>query len=104
MPRFKPAPLRDLEVPPAPADTPAPATSKPALADTPTSGTMHGLPAVLWPLAWLNGLFDLCLLPLGPLGRWFRGSAGRNLLGTVGVLCLLAALALVALDWFGWTW
>jgi hypothetical protein len=66
-----------------------------------TPDVLPGLPVVLWPLVWFNRLFDLLLMPLG---RWARGPAGRNLLGTVGVLCLLAALALVALDWCGWTW
>jgi hypothetical protein len=57
-----------------------------------------------WPLLLLNGAFDLLLLPLGPLGAWLRGRGGRNVLAAVGLLCLAAAAALAAGDWFGWTW
>jgi hypothetical protein len=56
------------------------------------------------PLVAFNGLFDLLLLPLGPVGKWLRGRGGRILLGTLGVLALLAAGALAVADWIGWTW
>jgi hypothetical protein len=61
-------------------------------------------PLVLWPLIGFNRAFDACLLPLGGLGRWFRGPAGRNALATVGLLCLCAAVALVLADGIHWSW
>lgn len=57
----------------------------------------------LLPLLWFNYAFDLCLLPLGPLGTWLRQPAGRGILGTVGMLALLGAAVLAAADGFGWT-
>jgi len=58
---------------------------------------------LLWPLAAFNVVFDVFLLPWGPIGRWLRGAAGRNLLAVVGLLCLAAAAALALADWYGWT-
>jgi hypothetical protein len=52
---------------------------------------------------WFNAAFDLGLAPLGPLGRWLQGPAGRTALGAVGIGCLLAAVALAAADGIGWT-
>jgi hypothetical protein len=55
-------------------------------------------------LVWFNRAFDGCLVPLGPVGRWLRRPAGRNLLGAGGVLGLLAAAAVAVADCIGWTW
>jgi hypothetical protein len=59
----------------------------------------------LWlrPLFWCNQQFDSWTIPLGPLGRWLRAPAGRNLLGWTGLLLLAVACGLAVYDWFGWT-
>jgi hypothetical protein len=48
---------------------------------------------LLAPLVSFNAVFDGCLVPLGGLSRWLRGSAGRSILGLVGLACLGAAVA-----------
>jgi hypothetical protein len=53
---------------------------------------------------WFNLAFDALLRLGGAPGRWFCGRAGRALLATAGVLCLLAAAGLVVADGMGWTW
>jgi len=58
----------------------------------------------LLPLVWFNCGFDACLDPLGALGRWLQGQAGRTLLGLLGLLLLAAAAALVVAEGIGWTW
>lgn len=60
----------------------------------------------LWlrPLVWGNRAFDRCAGSLGPPGRWVSGQTGRTVLGLLGLLCLAAATALVAMDWTGWIW
>ena len=60
-------------------------------------------PAYLWPFVAFNVVFDLCLWPWGPIGRWLQGPTGRALLGILGLLCLTAAAALAVADWIGWT-
>jgi hypothetical protein len=59
-------------------------------------------PLALAPLVALNRLFDAALLCFGPVGQWFCTSAGRNLLGYVGVALLLGSAAWSATGWFGW--
>jgi hypothetical protein len=54
-------------------------------------------------LLGINFLFDKAVSPLGPLGRWLRGPWGRAAVGGVGLLFLAAALALVLMDWLGWS-
>ena len=108
----EPEPRREeVILPPAPrvpdaqsevAPKAAPRPRRPSAPPAPTSDAPT--PWVLWPLVAFNLLFDLVLLPWGPLGRGFRTRAGRNLLGILGLLCLAAAAALGAADWFGWTW
>jgi hypothetical protein len=67
-------------------------------------GTVPGDPWYLLPLVWFNLTFD-ALLRLGGLpGRWFCGRAGRAVLATAGLLCLVAAAGLVVADGMGWTW
>ena len=60
-------------------------------------------PWLLWPLVGFNAVFDACLLPWGPLGRWLRGPTGRAFLGILGLLFLTAAAAWAAAEWIGWT-
>jgi hypothetical protein len=107
-------PPSQIVIPPPPAHSePAPAplaqfpgtntSGSPPRADTPDS--QEERPAgLLLPLVLFNRAFDLFLLPLGPLGGWLRGRSGRNFLGTLGLACLLAALALAVADGIGWTW
>ena len=59
---------------------------------------------LLWPLVAFNVVFDAFLTPWGPLGAGLKNRGGRNFLAFVGVLCLLGAIALGLIDWFGWTW
>jgi hypothetical protein len=62
------------------------------------------LPAVLVPVAWFNQGFDAVLSLAGPLGRGMCSRIGRNILGALGILCLLGAFGLVVAHWLGWTW
>jgi len=77
------------------AATPVPAQTFPAAARQ-----------SLWllPLRAVNGIFDLFALCLGRPGRWLRSSAGRSVLGWLGLVLLAAAGALQVLTWIGWTW
>jgi hypothetical protein len=95
-PAGEPIPTPRAVVPP-PRPAPAPAQPAPAASAPPVS-------AWLWPLVWFNAVFDLCLVPFGAPGKWLRGRGGRTVLGGLGILSLLAAAALAAADWFGWTW
>jgi nicotinate-nucleotide--dimethylbenzimidazole phosphoribosyltransferase len=91
--RVEPAPAADRRAEPAgPPAQPAPSTDR------------APLPWWAWPPALLDGAFDLVLSPWGAPGRWLRSLSAKNFLGIVGVLCLVAAAALSAADWFGWTW
>jgi hypothetical protein len=90
-----PPPVMAAVLPPAPARLRAPAP--------PPSST----PFLLGPLVALNNLFDGVLGLTGPLGRFWCGRVGRNLLGTAGLMLLAASVAWGVLDfndWFGWTW
>lgn len=53
-------------------------------------------------LALANGAFDFCTLPLGRLGRWLRGSAGRAMLGWMGLTLLAVAVLWYAARWTRW--
>jgi hypothetical protein len=106
-----PVPLRAQPNPPAPfpereggAGTLVPPPSP--LRGGGQGGGVIQPPPALWvrPLLWLDHGFQTCMAPLGPVGRWLRGTAGRALLGWTGVLLLAAACGLAARDWFGWTW
>jgi hypothetical protein len=101
-PRPAPAgPVVMTQTAPEPAPAPAPAPAPPP---RPIAESKPPRPWPLLPLVWFNAAFDVTLLPWGPLGRWLRGPSGRALLGTVGILCLLAAAALVVADRAGWGW
>jgi hypothetical protein len=81
---------------------PAAMPQMPALKELPSLTVAPG--GMLWPLVLFNRVFDACLAPLGAPGRWLRGQAGRTLLGAVGLTCIAAAVLIVAMRWFGWTW
>jgi hypothetical protein len=131
-PNFHPQPARPEWVPPAPTITPpqpepeqedddwVPMTP---LSPAPKSIT-HSIPGeepvadekpataprekgTSWwqmPLVAFNVVFDLFLLPLGPLGGWLSRRSGRKFLGGIGLLALAAAVGLALADWIGWTW
>ena len=83
--------------------TPTPPDAEPPLRlsaeDAPVAG-----PRLLLPLLWFNQGFDACLAPLGPPGRWLCGPRGRGMLGFVGLMCLVAAVAIAVCARMGWTW
>jgi hypothetical protein len=56
----------------------------------------------LWPLSLPSRLFDLTTYLLGPLGRWLRSSGGHTFLGLLGILLILAAVALHLFAWLTW--
>jgi hypothetical protein len=64
----------------------------------------RGVPLLLRPILWLNRQFDSLTFNLGSPGRWLRRPTGRTVLGFLGLLLLAAAVTLVLLDRFGWTW
>jgi hypothetical protein len=79
------------------------ADSRPTQRATPPPSPPELMPWSLWPVVAFNYVFDACLAPWGPAGRWLKGPTGRALLGILGLLCLTAAAALAAADWIGWT-
>jgi hypothetical protein len=101
------------EIPvPAAAPSPAPA-SEPVVAPSPSAEPRLSLtaedapvsvPRPLLPLLWFNQGFDGCMTPLGALGRWVCSDGGRQLLGTIGLLCLAAAAAVLVGAGMGWSW
>jgi hypothetical protein len=56
------------------------------------------------PLAGINYLFDRFAIVFGSPGLWLTGPDGRAVLGWMGLGFLLAALAILAGDWLGWSW
>jgi hypothetical protein len=94
----------------------APATPQPA---TETVVLMVKTPAILgrvghrwprwfapavWPVVWINRTFDHWTTFLGRPGRWFRSRQGRALLGALGLLFMVVAVAWTILSLVGWTW
>jgi hypothetical protein len=59
-------------------------------------------PLPLLPFVGLNRVFDGVMSCFGPLGQWFCTSAGRNLLGFVGLVLLGGGIAWGAVEVFGW--
>jgi hypothetical protein len=59
-------------------------------------------PLPLLPFVGLNRVFDGVMSCFGPLGQWFCTSAGRNLLGFVGLVLLGGGIAWGAAEVFGW--
>jgi hypothetical protein len=99
-PRFDPTPAPVYAVP-APAELPY---AVPYVSGQPPSSTVQppvGLPIQL--LIALNGVFNVLTYLLGPVGTWLRG-AGRNTLGWLGILMLLAAAGWAVGQWYGIDW
>lgn len=86
------------------ADQPASTSTPPAPAwrTAEARGAIRGGP-VLVLLVWVNHLFDVATLPLGPVGRGLRSAKGRGALGWAGLLLLVSAAAWRLAGWFGWT-
>jgi hypothetical protein len=95
-----PPPVMEPAIPPAPTVSEPVAILPPAPAPEPPAETPS---AWLLPAVWFNRGFDACLAPLGPVGRWLQGPAGRGFLGTVGLVALAGACALAVADGIGWT-
>ena len=57
---------------------------------------------LLWPLAAVDTAFDSFLALTGPIGRPLRAGSGKSVLAFLGVVGLLAAVAVSLADWFGW--
>ena len=104
-PSLAPEPTPDAapEPPPMPAaaSPPEPPAAAPPVVGMPRLTVGRWSP--VWALAAFNAGFDFCLTPWGAPGRWLRGRAGRWLLAAVGLVCLAAAVGLIAADRFGWT-
>jgi hypothetical protein len=101
------SPPPSAAVPPPPAGfvSPAPAAGIPAPQwQAPRDTATPGVPFLLLPLLVLNRVFDGLTYLLGPVGGWLRRPSGRNLIGWLGVLMILGAVAWGAVDWFGLTW
>jgi len=64
----------------------------------------HEVSLWLRPLVWVNRSFDRCAIAVGGPGLWLVRPQARTAMGWIGILLLLAAAGLAALDWFGWTW
>jgi hypothetical protein len=86
----------------APSSAEMPAAAAPATEPAPVP--RPDTPVVLWPLVAFNAFFDVFLWLLGPLGSWLRGPSGGKVFATIGVLGLIGAAAVAALDLFGWNW
>jgi hypothetical protein len=59
-------------------------------------------PLPLLPVVGLNRVFDGIMSCFGPPGQWFCTTAGRNLLGFVGLVLLGGSIAWGTAEWFGW--
>jgi hypothetical protein len=107
-PRAIPTPppiYRDPVTVETPPNLPLPRTM-PSRSPLPENGPppkLRSRPLWMAPFLWIDDCFENATNPFGFLGRWLRQPIGRAFLGWVGVLCLAAAVALVLLDWFGWT-
>lgn len=95
------------QMPDPPMFGPLPVTPEPgqhsAQPDPPLPPLPYRAPLLLKPVVWFNALFDLLLWPTGPLGWWLKQPSGRGVLGVLGILCLLGAIALAVADGIGWT-
>ena len=103
-PRFEPTPPHaavPIYAVPVPAEPPFAAPYVPGQPHSRTVTPPASLPVHL--LVALNGTFNVLTYLLGPLGTWLRGS-GRNALGWLGLLMLLAAAGWAAGEWYGLDW
>jgi hypothetical protein len=98
-------PAAEIGAPVAPPFAPTPVVSAPAVVSQPAAIPQpeSTVPAALWPLILLNGLFDILSYVLGPLGTWLRGP-GRTVLGLLGIGMILAAGVWAAGEWYGYEW
>lgn len=101
-PSARPPVAQPVYFPPSPHSMGQPVIPPPATG-MPDDSSKNHVPLILRPAVWFNQAFDLCLYPLGPIGRWFRGPSGRAVLGNLGMLALVAAAVLAVVDGFGWT-
>ncbi len=101
-PLARPPVAQPVYFPPPPHSMGQPVIPPPSAA-MPDDSSQNHMPWILRPAVWFNQAFDLCLYPLGPIGRWFRGPSGRAVLGNLGILALIAAAVLAVVDGFGWT-
>jgi hypothetical protein len=91
--------------PTIPSNSIIPPSPEPPPSESPAPPADPSHPLILLPIVWVNRAFEACVKPLGPLGRWLSGPSGRGFLGTVGLLCIVAAIAYVlaeGIGWFGW--
>jgi hypothetical protein len=105
-PTRPPEPVFFRAEPTAPRGVEVPAESLPEARLPEQAARSRERPPAAWlkPLVWCNRLFDACVAPWGPPGRWLSRSAGRNLLGWTGLLLLAATAGLALCDYLGWTW
>jgi hypothetical protein len=99
---------RRASAPPNPVPTPPPPPPAPLSTELLPKAQKPASPAgrvnlVLFPLVALNTVYDVGTYPLGPIGRWLR-DGGRGALAMLGGVFLVATTAILALDWFEWTW
>jgi hypothetical protein len=109
--RFIPAVRED---PPPPTPVPEPSVPSQPLLSEPRSPFLQRHETRLrqrrrstpWvgPLGRLNLLFDRCAVALGGPGLWLVRAEGRAVLGWIGILLLLGAVAILIGDWLGWSW
>jgi hypothetical protein len=101
----------EQQAPPVPADIVPPIqASNPGGGQKRDSSLSANQAAVEEPIArwatllvWCNNGFDLCLTPLGALGRFCQTRPGRLGLAILGLGCIVAAAVVSLIDWIGWT-
>ena len=88
-----------------PSTTAAP-VSRPAglAAPGPKTAIDFPVPWTWWPIIGFNRLVEVLLYCFGPLGAAFTKPLGRNLIGWLGVLMILGAIAWGIADWLGVDW
>lgn len=103
LPAETPPPLEPWTPPPPPRATEVPYAA-PAWAAEATPANESYPSAMALPFIAVNRLFDLLTFLLGPFGGWLRRPNGRNTLGWLGILMIVAAVGWVALEWYGFDW
>lgn len=101
VPAPMPAPTGPIAYNPPPPVTPYVAPLSPT--PTPVAVAERGASPLLWPVLFVNGLYDFLSYVLGPGGTWLRGS-GRRMLGWLGVVMILASAGWLAGNWQGYDW